>query len=268
CVNDGPTAMAAGALTGLMLGDHNALAWAVEPPDGFLGFLEDYFLRNGHWYEASPSYEGMTLGSLYVTPEALRGYSDPPAYQKPDRYDNLDLFTHPLLKKILVASAYERMPDGCLPATNDSTFGATYPRTRAEQNYFWYPTERNLQLMAWAFGGEVGDEGGEYTLFRRDPELDFSNVRPLNPSGASVVRPDVGWAILRSGDSANDADGRRPSAALMLDYGPFGSGHGHPDRLNLSYYDFGKELVTDLGYLSWGHPFHPWLRSTASHNQV
>ncbi len=261
CINDGPTAMAAGALAGLMLGGHRVIAWAIEPPDGFLGFLEDYFYRDGHWYEASPSYEGMTLGRLYVTPEALRGYSDPPAYQEANRYDGLDLFQHPLMQKILVAGAPETMPDGCLPATNDSTLGARYPRARTEQQYFWYPTEHNLRLMAWAFGGNIGDTGGEYALFRREPDLDFSQVKPLAPSAQSIVRPDVGWAILRTGDGPSDA-------ALLIDYGPFGSGHGHPDRLNFIYYDFGKELVTDLGYLGAGHPLHPWIRSTAAHHHL
>lgn len=261
CINDGPFAMGAGALAGLVLGDHKVIAWAIEPPDGFIGFLRDYFLRDGHWYEASPSYEGMSLGRLYVAPEALRGYSDPPSYTAADRYDKLDLFEHPLMKKILVAGAAERMPDGNLPPTNDSTFGARYPRRRAEANCFWYPTERNTRLMAWAFGGKAAESGDEYSLFRRDPDLDFSKVEPLAPSSRSVVSPGAGYAILRTGDGPADA-------ALVLDYGPHGSGHGHPDRLNILYYDFGKELVTDLGYLGAGHPNHPWIRSTASHNQV
>ncbi len=261
CINDGPTAMAAGALAGLLLADHRAIAWAIEPPDGFIGFLEKYFLRDGHWYEASPSYESMSLGRLYVTPEALRGYSDPPSYDGADRYDKLDLFTHPLLKKILVAASRVRMPDGHLPATNDSVLGAGYPRSRAEQNNHWYPSEGSLELTAWAFGGKDADSGDEYSLFRRDPDLDLSSIEPAAPSASSLVRPGAGWAILRSGDGRDDA-------ALFLDYGPHGSGHGHPDRLNIIYYDFGRELVTDLGYLGAGHPLHPWIRSTASHNQV
>lgn len=261
CINDGPFAMGAGALAGLMLADHDTIAWAIEPPDGFIGFLEDYFLRDGHWYEASPSYEGMALARLYVAPEALRGYSDPAGYAEADRYDDLDLLAHPLMSKILTVGAYERMPDGLLPATNDSTFGARYPAQRAEINYYWYPTDENLHLLAWAFGGKPSDSGDEYALFRRDPDIDFSAVEPLDPSSESIVRPDVGWAILRTGDGPTDA-------ALMLDYGPFGSGHGHPDRLNIIYYDHGAELVFDHGYLGWGHPIHPWMRTTLNHNQV
>ena len=261
CINDGPFAMAAGALAGLMLADHASIAWAVDPPGGLLGFIEDYFLRDGHWYEASPSYEGMTLGQLHVTPEALRGYSDPESYTAPDRYDDLDLLQHPLMKKMLAAGASERMPDGLLPATNDSTFGARYPSRRAEVHTTWYPTEENLALMAWAFGGKVAESGDEYALFRRDPDISFEGVEPAAPSSESVLRPDVGWAILRTGDGATDA-------ALMLDYGRHGSGHGHPDRLNIVYYDHGREVVTDQGYLGWGHPIHPWMRSTAAHNLV
>ena len=261
CVNDGPAAMAAGVLAGLMLGDHAAIAWAVEPPNGFIGFVRDYFRRDGHWYEASPSYEGMTLGPFWVTPEALRGYSDPPGYTRPDRYDGLDLLDQPLMRKILIAGSSEGMPDGRLPANNDSTFRSTYPANRAEVNHHWYPSDRNLQLMAWALGDADELKGSEYALFRRDPDLSLSDVQPLSPSSESLVRPGIGWAILRTGDGPADA-------AMVLDYGDFGSGHGHPDRLNLTFYDYGKELVTDLGYLGWGHPYHPWMRTTLAHNQV
>lgn len=261
CVNDGPTAMGGGALAGLMLGSHETIAWAIEPPDGFLGFLEDYFVRDGHWYEASPSYEGMSIDPLYITPEALRGYSDPPAYDERDRYDHLDLFQHPLMKKLLVAGAYEIMPDGAMPPTNDSTWGCRYPRRRLEMQAFWYPGDESRALMAAQFGVDSASAGDEYALFRREPDAVSDRGAATSLSARSVVRPGVGWGILRTGDTRDDA-------AVFLDYGPHGSGHGHPDRLNIIYYDYGTELVTDLGYLGWGHPNHPWMRSTASHNQV
>ncbi|MFP3903698.1 MAG: heparinase II/III family protein, partial [Armatimonadota bacterium] len=260
CINDGPIAMAAGALTGLIVGDHDTIAWAIEPPDGFIGFLEDYFVRDGHWYEASPSYEGMAMGRLHITPEVLQGYSDPPSYDDEDRYDNLNLFTHPLMEKIMLAGAYSEMPDGNMPPTNDSTFGASYPATRAEINYNWYPTQRNKRIMAWAYGGKVTG-GSEYALFRRDPDISFDGVEPLSLAKDSCIQPGVGWGILRTGETPTDA-------ALFIDYGPHGSGHGHPDRLNVIYYDYGAEMVTDMGYLGWGHPIHPWMRTTLSHNEV
>ena len=261
CINDGPTAMGAGALAGLMLGSHETIAWAIEPPDGFIGFLEEYFVRDGHWYEASPSYEGMSVNPLYVTPEALRGYTDPATYTDDDRYDGLDLFRHPLLRKVLIAGASEVMPDGCMPPTNDSTWGAHFSDARVETQAYWYPSAESQRLLAWAYRGALGEQGTQYALFRRDPALSGDAVMPANPSASSVVRPGVGWAILRTGATQKDG-------AVFLDYGPRGSAHGHPDRLNIIYYDHGRELVTDLGYLGWGHPNHPWIRSTASHNQV
>ncbi|MBT7298798.1 MAG: hypothetical protein HN849_04765, partial [Victivallales bacterium] len=261
CVNDGPTAMGGGALAGLMLGSHETVAWAIEAPDGLLGFLEDYFVRDGHWYEASPSYEGMTVNPLYITPEALRGYSDPATYTDPGRYDNLDLFEDPLMKKLLLAGAYEIMPDGHLPATNDSTWKAGYPQRRTEMQAFWYPGPESQAIMAAQYGPNAGKSGDEYALFRRDPDFAPGGEDAVSLSARSVVRPGVGWGILRTGHARTDA-------AVFLDYGPRGSGHGHPDRLNMIYYDYGAELVTDMGYLGWGHPNHPWIRATASHNQV
>ncbi|HCA47348.1 MAG TPA: hypothetical protein DEP45_08285, partial [Armatimonadetes bacterium] len=151
CVNDGPFLMAAGGYIGKLLGEHDYVAWAIEPPNGFFGFIEENFWRDGHWEDGSPSYELMALNKFYVLPEIMQGYTDPPSYEGRDRYENLDMLANPLLSKVLVAGMYVTSPDGHQPANNDSTFGANYPARHAEENYFWFPTERNLRLMAHAY---------------------------------------------------------------------------------------------------------------------
>jgi hypothetical protein len=62
-------------------------------------------------------------------------------------------------------------------------------------------------------------------------------------------------------------EGRSASAAY-LKYGAYGSGHGHPDKLNFIYYDQGAELICDQGYLGARHEISPWNRSTLAHNVV
>ncbi len=261
CVNDGPFLMAAGGYIGKLLGRHDYVAWAIEPPDGFFGFVEENFWRDGHWEDSSPSYESMALAKFYVLPEILHGYSDPPDYDGVGCYDNLDMFGHPLMSKVLVAGEYVTAPDGHQPPINDSTFGAGHSSRHAEENYFWFPTERNRRIMVHAYGGDPNDSGGgEYALFRRDPEADFSTVEPLNLGARSLVRPGLGLAILRAGEGAEQA-------MVALDYGPI-RGHAHPDKLNWLFYAHETELVTDLGYLGARHPLMPWLRACAAHNEV
>jgi len=260
CVNDGPFAMGAGGYIGKLLGDHDLVAWAIEPPQGFFGFIEENFWRDGHWEDGSPSYEGMALNKFYVLPEIMHGYSDPASYQEPDRYDDLDMLSHPLMSKVLVAGLHVTAPDGLQPPINDSTWGARYGTRHAEENYFWFPTERNLALMNFAYRGEASESGNEYSLFRRDPDIDFAGAEPLDLAADSLVRPGLGWAILRAGEDADES-------MVVLDYGPV-RGHAHPDKLNYLFYAHGRELVTDLGYLAARHHWTPWLHSTACHNEV
>ena len=78
--------------------------------------------------------------------------------------------------------------------------------------------------------------------------------------GVSGV-PGVGWAILRTGPGPD-------AAAVYLKYGVYGSGHGHPDKLNFLFYDQGAELISDQGYLGARHEISPWNRSTLCHNVV
>jgi len=260
CVNDGPFLMAAGGYIGRLLAEHDYVAWAIEPPHGFFGFIEENFWRDGHWEDGSPSYEGMALSKFYVLPEIMHGYSDPPSYDGADRYDDLDMLSHPLMRKVLVAGEHVTAPDGFSPAINDSTFGARHSARHAEQNYLWFPTRRNLRIMVHACGGDPAAHGTEYALFRRDPDIDFEDVEPLDLATESLVRPGLGWAILRAGEGAD-------RSMVVLDYGPV-RGHAHPDKLNYAFWAHGTELVTDLGYLGARHHFQPWLRATAAHNEV
>ena len=261
CINDGPFQMSAAAYLGVLLGDHRLVRWAVEPPGGFRGFIRDYFFRDGHWEDGSPSYEAMALSKLYLLPEILQGYSDPPEYGEPDRYDDLDVLSDPLLRKIHLAPLYNMFPDRRLAPINDGAKNCGYSRRHAEVNYFWYPTERNLQILNWVADGKVGETGSEYSLFRRDPEASFEGLGRLCLSEESIVRPGLGWGILRQGEGAERTD-------LVLDYGAPCGWHGHPDRLSLLLWANGREVVTDLGYLGARHPFRPWMAHGVCHNLV
>jgi hypothetical protein len=260
CVNDGPFLMGAGAYLAKLLGEHDYMAWALEPPDGFFAFLEENFWRDGHWEDGSSSYEFMALSKFHVLPEIAQGYSDPPEYTGEDRYDSVDMLANPLMRKVYTAALNIMLPNRRMPAINDSTWNVGYPARFSEINYIWFPTNRNLALLSFAYGGKADESGDEFALFRRPPDLDLTGVEPLDLSRRSLVQPGLGQAILRNGEKPD-------STMLVLDYGPV-RGHAHPDKLNYLFYADGHEIAPDQGYLSARHHYTPWLSSTACHNEV
>ena len=215
-------------------------------------------LRRDGRQEALALMQTMALSKFCMLPNPA-GVLDRPSAQGADRRQPRRV-RQPLMRKVLIAGLYVTAPGSNQPPINDSTFGDKYGRQHLEEYNYWYPGERSRALMAHVYGERVNETGGEYALFRRDPEIDFTGVEPLNLAADSLVRPGLGWAILRGGP----ADDR---AMIVLDYGPV-RGHAHPDKLNILFYAFGRELVTDIGYLGARHHFTPWNASTLPHNEV
>lgn len=98
-------------------------------------------------------------------------------------------------------------------------------------------------------------------------EYDLTKDATIGLNGTHVdgqtLFPVGGFAILRA-DAANvDAP------AVLLEYGPYGSGHDHPDRLHISVFGLGQVLCPDAG--SWGYenPMHvTWANQTMAHNTL
>ncbi len=100
-----------------------------------------------------------------------------------------------------------------------------------------------------------------------DPVLGLYAGRPVAAGTSRQVLKSndlagIGLAILRGGTAEN------PICAMM-DYGPHGDHHGHPDKLNIVLYALGKEQVLDPGRLSYSVPeYESWARTTVAHNTV
>ena len=80
-----------------------------------------------------------------------------------------------------------------------------------------------------------------------------------------------GLGILRSRtpDFAGKTVGDMPDNCLILDYGPHGKWHGHPDKLSVTFWGRGQMLAEDPGCLGYGNPMHwGWYKSTLAHNTV
>ncbi len=130
-------------------------------------------------------------------------------------------------------------PDGSIPAINDSNPSNIRRFGRAN---------------AWA-----------WTYFRDDtfkPWADGATPEQQNVHLSSAALRSAGLVVLRQGTGAD-------AVAAMVDFGEHGGGHGHPDKLNLMLYAFGREIMPDPGRISYSVPeWKSWSRTTVAHNTV
>jgi len=259
CSNAVPAHMTAAALCAAMTGDHNLMKWVMEGSEGFKSFIQHNYHRDGFWNENSASYALMANQPLLQLLDTLHNYSDAPEYNKPDRYDKLDIFrTVPETRNIFSCEGKTVMPDGNLPPTNDSCFGEKIPQSWLEFNFYHFPTPENLAMLQ---SGLAATAHSEYSLFKRQTQLtDAARNSQSNLFSSRLVAGPC-WAILRPDNNKNNT-------ALLFNYGPFTGGHAHNSALNFSYYDDQRELITDLGYMRYTHPLRPWMISPLAHNLV
>lgn len=230
----------AGVLSaGLVLGDREYADWAINGKHGFLYQMrEGSVVESGMWYEESPSYHWYALRAIIYTMEGAAR-------------SGIDLYGLPIARKLFDAPMRQLFPDLTFPAMNDSNGDSI----RGQRSYYavaWtrYRDPRYAALAApcdspWAlfWGGAPLPEGEPLPL-----RLETSNEES------------EGLAILR--DNAGET-------ALFVDYGPGGSGHVQPAKLNIILYAHGGERFVDPGRLPYGNPLHgAWYRQTVAHNTV
>ena len=94
------------------------------------------------------------------------------------------------------------------------------------------------------------------------PADDTFGTTGLRRAGSSLF-PATGVAILRE-------DPWKPEAlAALLNFGPYGGGHGHPAMLEMIVYGRGRTLLPGLATASYDSPLHgTWTNTTVAHNTV
>lgn len=240
---------AAIGLIGLALGSDPLTKFAMEGPTGWKGQIERGVLDDGLWFEGSIGYHFYALYPLWLLYRSAKNNGYPFPAPLVDRF-----------KSMFEAPIYYAMPDLSLPALNDCWFGGSLLR------YVWaYEVgygEFQEPLLAWPLRLAYGNE------FERRRSLEAllfgaEEIPPLKPPLLKSVNfPSSGLVILRLGE------GRR-QIYLLLDYGPHGGGHGHPDKLNIVLYGLGRLILPDLGTPGYGlKATHDWYRQTVAHNTV
>jgi hypothetical protein len=83
------------------------------------------------------------------------------------------------------------------------------------------------------------------------------------PTQTSVDFRASGFAVMRD-------TWTKESPYLVINYGPYGSGHSHADMLSFELFAYGKALVVDAGIgVSYDDPLHsPWYITSKAHNML
>jgi len=217
--------------------------------------LQYTFLEDGGSVELAAGYHHYDLDSIVSAAEILYYSGDSSLY-------SLELGGEPLIKKALnwlwsIATPYDTTP--ALEDTNEAPIPPDlyiigYLRYRDPAlgyigKRLWKSYRRlssPLSILAMLLSGENPLEG-DFKPYHRE------RVRALDPSGRLVYR--------ESEDPG--------SLYIVIDYGPHGGWHGHPDKLSFEVYWRGEPIIVDAGSGGYYSPTHwTWHRKTIAHNTV
>ncbi len=251
--------------------DEELGARAVEGPTGIVAQMVRGFGEDGMWYEGENYHLFALRGQLLAMRWA--------------RSAGADLLADPRLADRLVsalrAPAVSALPDLTFPARKDSRFGVSL----AQPMYLelWEVglariDDTSSPLWGWLRGlyDSPAPKAAAFDSYLHEAGL----PAPEAPRG----RGDLSWwALLEMAPSLPgnlpswdpgpmllDAQGlvilRGGKRYASLECGPYGGGHGHPDRLHLTLHAGGRHWLADPGTGSYVSRDLFWYRSTLAHN--
>lgn len=239
-----------GAL-GLLFHDQEWIDHALDGPHGFSYHMRESVLEDGLWYEGE-TYHFATLHHLITLAEMAR-HRGIDLYTGASPYGSLaSMFSGPL------GVLY---PDLTFPSRKDSWYGRgiDYHKEVYEIAYARYgdPVYGGLLYHAYQTGPGRKELSWRSFLYL-NPDLPAATVDELRPKESIDMRG-TGIVLLRAGEGGTVAG---------MEYGHYGGGHGHPDRLSLVFASDGMQWFLDPG-TGWYHvPELAWYRATLAHNTV
>jgi len=264
--------------------DEDLAKRAIEGPTGLLEHLLRGFGRDGMWYEGENYH-------LF----ALRGLLTGAAWA---RLAGVDIFAEPKLgarvRAALLAPALTALPDFTYPARKDSRFGVSL----AQPAYLelWEIGLANLgmrdagsgtrELSSWlaALYQRPAPAPELFESYLHDAPIASRISHPASPIPHPASRTTLSWwsLVFMTPELPSDAPPWSPGSLLLesqglavlrtgdryasLECGPFGGGHGHPDRLHLTLHADGVHWLADPGTGSYVSRDLFWYRSTLAHN--
>ncbi len=260
---------------GVWFEDEDLVARALEAPRGLVGHLVDGFGADGMWYEGE-NYHLFALRGMLVGADWAR-------------LAGVELFEEDASRDRLVAALraplLTALPDWTFPARKDARFAVSLAQPmylelweRGAARLLAAGAEAEATEIAGAlqalylqpappaqtFDSYLQEAGEEAPERRGRADLSWWMLATMAPalpddppawSPGSVLLPEQGLAVLRQ-------DGSWAS----VECGAYGGGHGHPDRLHLSWYADGVHWLADPGTGTYVSQALHWYRSTLAHN--
>lgn len=229
------------AALAVALEDPHWLSIALDDPEhGYHAMLDKGVTREGFWDERSPGYHFYPLQAMLKTAEAVR-------CRGIDLYDAR-------LRAMCTGPVQCVYPDLSFPAHNDGWHGVSLvnqaPLYELAALRFSDSFLQQVVAKAYARGARR-----DWAALLRNEEI-IPDPSPLQLE--SCVLEDTGVAFLR-----------HAGRTVVLKFGPYGGGHGHPDKLSITIHDGTREIVPDLGTTGYGVPDHvAWYRKTLAHSTV
>jgi len=151
-------------------------------------------------------------------------------------------------------------PDGTSPGINDSgraPIGGSWTAMAYDFAYLRYDDPNYGRLVNDAPRQIFQSEGCYFptVVYGKQPEEPLAGLK-------SLIFDTLGYGILRGTDGGG-------ATYLLMDYGPHGGEHGHPDKLNLILFADGDELAGEpQGYRYEDRRHINWMRPTIAHWSV
>ncbi len=211
-----------------------------------------YFLNDGGWLEESAGYHNAVLNLVTWGAELLR-------------LNGVDIYSvarggEPVIKRAVYWLWNLLDPRYRMPALEDSGDDLPNPDPFIISGVrYGDPVLVKVGLKLLELGARPTSPLSTIAL------ADGLNIlgNPIEPRHSEVtVLDDSGRFIVRSGDS--------PKATyFILDYGPHGAWHGHPDKLSFELHSNGEPLIVDAGSGGYYSELHwTWHRRSIAHNTV
>lgn len=257
---------------GLLVDDKKLVDYSLNGIHGFVTHMNESVLEDGLWYEGD-NYHFATVPSIVNIAEVCR-HNGINLYEKE--------FNGHTVKMLFEAPLMSLQPDLTFPSRKDSRY-ANHIAQRwyaglYELAYSRYRESSFARMLKIIYSHNETDDftppsaAGIMDIFKpelsRRDRLDWRGFLNATPDlGSETGLPFInsinmsgtGLAVLRKNDSLTYAS---------LDYGKYGGGHGHPDRLNLNYFTNGRRWLADWGTGNYYFDHLKWYRSTIGHNTI
>ena len=253
---------AAVAAVGVCLDEPDYVHFAVDGASGFRNMLANGVLDDGMCHEGAMGYHVYAVSCLLQLAHYTKGYSDPAGVawsDRPGHYEDLNLEETPALKRMMAAINRSVLPDGNVPALNDSASSGGIGDSQALAATHRLSDQWGAG-MEWTAFRQLMQWEDYARLFRKDQT--FAKYEAGPPTAMAYDLSGFGLAVLKSEAGAK-------SNVVALDHSMQLNEHTHPDLLQLLMLVDGRAEASDWGSIA---PLRGGklglLATTVAHNTV